>query len=106
MVKQGAISDGWVAKESNERLTVWLQRVGGRWVVESLGILRCAQDDSDNKQQGGSGNLRRRKLTTAETTGSQQIERKFTGISKREEERVSLSSSLWNRADWNSFVRT
>jgi hypothetical protein len=63
MVKQGAISDGWVAKESNERLTVWLQRVGGRWVVESLGILRCAQDDSDNKQQGGSGNLRRRKLT-------------------------------------------
>src|SRR5580704_13334897 len=95
MVKQGAISDGWVAKESNERLTVWLQRVGGRWVVESLGILRCAQDDSDNKQQGGSGNLRRRTLTTAETTGSQQIERKFMGIfQKRRREGLPLFFSL------------
>jgi hypothetical protein len=32
--------------------------------------------------------------------------KKVYGIFQGEEERVSLSSSLWNRADWNSFVRT
>jgi hypothetical protein len=30
-----------------------LKRSGGRWFIEGLGILRCAQDDGRNRQKQG-----------------------------------------------------
>jgi hypothetical protein len=43
---------GWV-EEGNDRSRFRLKRSGGRWFIEGLGILRCAQDDGRNRQKQG-----------------------------------------------------